>query len=61
MRSIHYDKYFYGLVPDDQKNRFYYGMNNPNYYQHNMVNIASGDINDGNFIKGDFRPQVDGR
>ena len=58
---MHYNKYFYGLVPDDPRNKFYYGMNNNNYYSHNMVNVPSGDLNDGNFHKGEFRPEMNGR
>ena len=50
VQSLHYNKYFYGLAPDDMKNRFYYGMNNPNYYQHNKVNVANGDENDGHLL-----------
>lgn len=54
LATDHYNKYFYGLVPDDEKNRFYYGMNNGNYYQHNMINVNVGDANDGVFKNGDF-------
>ena len=32
LATEHYSKYFYGMVPDDEKNRFYYGMNNGMYY-----------------------------
>jgi hypothetical protein len=61
VRSLHYNKYFYGMIPDDQKNRYYYGMSNPTYYAHNMVNVPSGDINDGNIKKGEFKMQAEGR
>jgi len=48
VQSLNYNKYFYGLAPDDPKNRFYYGMNNNGYYGHNNVFVPSGDVNDGN-------------
>lgn len=59
---MHYNKYFYGLVPDNPKNRFYYGMNNNTYYNHNNVFVPSGDINDGNLnANGLFTLQPEGR
>ncbi|CDW80428.1 UNKNOWN [Stylonychia lemnae] len=62
VQSLHYNKYFYGLAPDDPKNRFYYGMNNQGYYNHNNVYVPSGDINDGNLMaNGNFRLQAEGR
>lgn len=62
VQSLHYNKYFYGLAPDDPKNRFYYGMNNNGYYNHNNVFVPSGDINDGNLMSnGNFRLQAEGR
>jgi hypothetical protein len=61
VQSKHYNKYFHGLVPDDPKNKYYYGMSNPTYYQHNMTNVVSGDQNDGNIVNGDFNVQQDGR
>lgn len=36
-------------------------MSNPSYYSHNMVNVASGDINDGNMHNGNFLVQPEGR
>ena len=44
------------MVPEDPKNKYYYGMSNPNYYNHNMVNVPLNDMNDGNYKKGIFRP-----
>ena len=61
LQSHHYNKYFYGLLPDDNRNKFYYGMSNPTYYGHNSCNVASGDINDGNYREGDFKLQIEGR
>lgn len=58
---MHYHKYFLGLVPDDPKNKYYYGMNNHNYYQHNLVNVPHGDIHDGNFKQGNYEQQNEGR
>lgn len=61
VQSMHYNKYFHGLVPDDPKNKFYYGMSNPSYYSHNMINVASGDQNDGAMVNGNFKTQQAGR
>lgn len=58
VKTLHYNKYSYGMAPNDQKNRYYYGMKNPNYYQHNMVQIQHGDENEGAYdpITGAFNP-----
>ena len=62
VQSLNYNKYFYGLAPDDPKNRFYYGMNNNGYYGHNNVFVPSGDVNDGNLnSQGNFNLQPEGR
>ena len=61
MQSLHYKKYFHGLVPDDPKHRYYYGMSNPSYYHHNQITTDLGDPNDGHILNGDFRVQADGR
>jgi hypothetical protein len=54
LATEHYQKYFFGMCPDEEKNRYYYGMNNGNYYQHNMVNVNVGDANDGVYREGEF-------
>ena len=62
VQSLNYNKYFYGLAPDDARNRFYYGMNNNNYYSHQNVFVENGDVNDGNLMaNGNFRVQPEGR
>ena len=55
VQSMHYNKYFYGMVPDDPRNRFYYGMKNQNYYSNNMIQVPLNDPNDGNIKNGEFR------
>ena len=49
------------MIPEDPKNRYYYGMRNQNYYQNNMVAVPLNDPNDGNVKQGEFRQQLDGR
>lgn len=55
LSSINYNKCFYGLVPTDPKNKFYYGMKTDKYYGYARPNIP--DSNKGSVINGVFFPE----
>jgi len=57
LATINYNKYFYGLVPHDPKNRFYYGMKSNSYYGHTKPEVP--EINKGVVIDGNFYPNTD--
>jgi len=56
LNSKYYNKWFYGLVPNDPKNKFYYGMKTDKYYGYSDPKIPDnnkGTILDGNFYAAD--------
>lgn len=57
LAAINYNKYFYGLVPHDPKNKFYYGMKTGSYYGHTKPIVP--EINRGVTIEGNFYPMND--
>ena len=57
LASINYNKYFYGLVPNDPKNKYYYGMKTGSYYGHTKPDIP--DVNRGTIVEGNFFPTTD--
>jgi hypothetical protein len=57
LATVNYNKYFYGLVPHDPKNWFYYGMKTKSYY--GMAKPEVPEINKGVIIEGNFYPTND--
>jgi len=52
LAAVNYNKCYYGLVPNDPKNRYYYGMKTDKYYGYAQPKVPEN--NKGSILNGEF-------